>query len=970
MGFPRVSETFIASELLRVERAGVPVRLFVIKPRRGARARAPPPRRRRDRRRAGPPARPQLADRAAAPLAPRAPAAVRPGDPAHAPPPARRPRPRRRDRARPGAARPPRPARRPAQDLRQGAAPGDRARRPAARRARRPPPARALRPRHDDDHVARRAHHRPAVLLHRPRARHLRARPEPARLAAAQAARRRVRRHVHRRQRRAPAPDRAGGGRPARLPRAQRRLRAAARAARRAARPRTAALRVLGVGRLVAKKGFDVLVDACAVLDRRGVPFEALIVGQDDKHGDAVRDAIRRHGLDDRVRLPGPLGQAELLAEYRRASALCMPCRLLPDDRDGIPNVLVEAMAAGAPVVASAVSGIPELVARRGERADGRARGPGGARRRAAAPAHRPRARRSASPRPDGRPCASGSTATSWPARLAALFARGGRRDEAGRVRDRAPASRPRRRRGGRRRALHPRGRDADARPRARTGSAPTLPADEEWRIEWVKFYYGLDLAHAYRVTGARAVPRGVGAARRVVDPPGAARPRQQRRDRAQDPQLDLRVAGLRRRPRSTRRCAASIAAQARHVRATLTPERNHRTLELYALLLAALAVPGTRRRRRPAPLRARRARPQPGRGLPRRRRPSRGVDALPHGRAALVPRRARERAPLRRRAARGVRGAARARQRVRAPLPPPGRPHPGPLGRGHRQLPRAARAGGRAARPRRRAERRASPTAATSCSAAAGMPARSYARLRLRPARRRRPRPLRPAQRRAVRGRAAAGRRPRAAAPTRRARRTCAAGSAAPRPTTRSASTGSTRRRTRARGRRGRSPQGRFLGRATAPGRDALAGEARSPALRRGAPAPRHARRRRALGDRGPAARRDAAPLRPALPPGAGRARRRARRGRHRPRARRDAADPRAPTRIALEPGWVAPRYGEHLPAPGRQRRRRRRPRRGVRHGGRPAHDAQPATPPSRAATRCSTAPRWRARSAWEPAS
>jgi glycosyltransferase involved in cell wall biosynthesis len=122
-------------------------------------------------------------------------------------------------------------------------------------------------------------------------------------------------------------------------------------------------LRVLGVGRLVAKKGFDVLVDACAVLDRRGVPFEAVIVGQDDKHGDAVRAAIRRHGLDAHVRLPGPLGQEELLAEYRRASALCMPCRLLPDDRDGIPNVLVEAMAAGAPVVASAVSGIPELVA-------------------------------------------------------------------------------------------------------------------------------------------------------------------------------------------------------------------------------------------------------------------------------------------------------------------------------------------------------------------------------------------------------------------------------------------------------------------------------------------------------------------------------------------------------------------------------------------------------------------------------
>jgi glycosyltransferase involved in cell wall biosynthesis len=121
-------------------------------------------------------------------------------------------------------------------------------------------------------------------------------------------------------------------------------------------------LRVLGVGRLVAKKGFDVFVEACAVLRRRGVPFEALIVGQDDKHGGIVRERITALGLEDRVALPGPMGQADLLGEYRRASALCMPCRVLENDRDGIPNVLVEAMAAGAPVVATGVSGIPELV--------------------------------------------------------------------------------------------------------------------------------------------------------------------------------------------------------------------------------------------------------------------------------------------------------------------------------------------------------------------------------------------------------------------------------------------------------------------------------------------------------------------------------------------------------------------------------------------------------------------------------
>jgi glycosyltransferase involved in cell wall biosynthesis len=121
-------------------------------------------------------------------------------------------------------------------------------------------------------------------------------------------------------------------------------------------------LRVIGVGRLVAKKGFDTLVDACGVLQRQGVPFEAVIIGQDDKHGDDIRRRIQGQDLDGVVRLPGPVGQAELFDEYRRASALCMPCRLLPNDRDGIPNVLVEAMAAGAPVIATGVSGIPELV--------------------------------------------------------------------------------------------------------------------------------------------------------------------------------------------------------------------------------------------------------------------------------------------------------------------------------------------------------------------------------------------------------------------------------------------------------------------------------------------------------------------------------------------------------------------------------------------------------------------------------
>ncbi len=122
-------------------------------------------------------------------------------------------------------------------------------------------------------------------------------------------------------------------------------------------------VRVLGVGRLVEKKGFDVVVDACGELDRRGIPFEAVIVGPDDDAGPRLRARIAELGLEGRIRLEGQMSQAELYEEYGRASAFCLPCRILDNgDRDGIPNVLAEAMAAGTPVVTTPISGIPEIV--------------------------------------------------------------------------------------------------------------------------------------------------------------------------------------------------------------------------------------------------------------------------------------------------------------------------------------------------------------------------------------------------------------------------------------------------------------------------------------------------------------------------------------------------------------------------------------------------------------------------------
>ncbi|MHB1557856.1 MAG: glycosyltransferase [Isosphaeraceae bacterium] len=119
---------------------------------------------------------------------------------------------------------------------------------------------------------------------------------------------------------------------------------------------------ILAVGRLVEKKGFADLIDACSLLARRGREFRCRIVGAGTL-GPDLRDRIVRLGLSERVELVGPRPQGEVIREMRGASVLAMPCIVGDDgDRDGLPNVIQEALALGTPVISTDVTGIPEVV--------------------------------------------------------------------------------------------------------------------------------------------------------------------------------------------------------------------------------------------------------------------------------------------------------------------------------------------------------------------------------------------------------------------------------------------------------------------------------------------------------------------------------------------------------------------------------------------------------------------------------
>ena len=129
-----------------------------------------------------------------------------------------------------------------------------------------------------------------------------------------------------------------------------------------AAAPSAGKPRIVSVGRYVEKKGFADLIEACAILRSRQFDFECAIIGGGPLE-EALGARIRALGLQDCVKLTGPLPQEEVRRQLASATLFVLPCVTEHDGgMDTLPTVIVEAMAAGLPVVSTRLAAIPEMV--------------------------------------------------------------------------------------------------------------------------------------------------------------------------------------------------------------------------------------------------------------------------------------------------------------------------------------------------------------------------------------------------------------------------------------------------------------------------------------------------------------------------------------------------------------------------------------------------------------------------------
>ncbi|MBI3921843.1 MAG: glycosyltransferase family 4 protein [Armatimonadetes bacterium] len=121
--------------------------------------------------------------------------------------------------------------------------------------------------------------------------------------------------------------------------------------------------RCLAIGRLVGKKGFDVLLKALGILNDRRIQTVCNVVG-DGPERERLQQLRKETGVQDTVQFLGARPPSDTLQRLRESDALIVPSVITSEgDRDGLPNVILEAAANGIPIVASDLPGISEFVA-------------------------------------------------------------------------------------------------------------------------------------------------------------------------------------------------------------------------------------------------------------------------------------------------------------------------------------------------------------------------------------------------------------------------------------------------------------------------------------------------------------------------------------------------------------------------------------------------------------------------------
>ena len=120
---------------------------------------------------------------------------------------------------------------------------------------------------------------------------------------------------------------------------------------------------IVGIGRLIEKKGYDDLIRACALLHGKGLDLQCEIIGDGPLEAD-LRQQIDGAGLQKVVHLIGPRSQEQIRHTLgARASIFALPCVVEKDGgMDNLPTVIMEAMAAALPCVSTRLAGVPEMV--------------------------------------------------------------------------------------------------------------------------------------------------------------------------------------------------------------------------------------------------------------------------------------------------------------------------------------------------------------------------------------------------------------------------------------------------------------------------------------------------------------------------------------------------------------------------------------------------------------------------------